>query len=86
MIKRILKGDLPQLGIRVPTTQLHRFRQMLAHWQGQAMNASKFATNFGVSASTVRHYLDNPDGHLSDPATATLSWEPQKTPGQRRKA
>jgi predicted AAA+ superfamily ATPase len=57
-IATYLERDLPQLGVRVPATQLRRFWQMLSHWQGQLWNASKFAENFGVSAPTVRHYLD----------------------------
>jgi len=57
-IGTFLERDLPQLGVRVPAAQLRRFWEMLAHWQGQIMNASKFAENFGVSAPTVRHYLD----------------------------
>ncbi len=57
-IASYLERDLPQLGVRVPAIQLRRFWQMLAHWQGQIWNASKFAENFGVSAPTVRHYLD----------------------------
>jgi predicted AAA+ superfamily ATPase len=57
-IRSYLERDLPSLGIRVPSTQLRRFWQMLAHWHGELWNASAFARNFDVSAPTVRHYLD----------------------------
>ncbi len=57
-IRTYLERDLPTLGIRVPSTQLRRFWQMLAHWHGELWNASAFARNFDVSAPTVRHYLD----------------------------
>ncbi len=57
-IQTHLERDLPNLGIRVPATTLHRFWQMLAHVHGQAWNASKISTSLGVSPPTVRHYLD----------------------------
>jgi len=53
-----LERDLPQLGIRVGSTTLRRFWTMLAHFHGQIWNASKFGRSFGVSDTTIRHYLD----------------------------
>lgn len=53
-----LERDIPSLGIRIPSTTLHRFWQMLAHLHGQLWNASRLAASFGVSAPTVQHYLD----------------------------
>lgn len=57
-IRSYLERDLPQLGIRIPALQLRRFWTMLAHTHGQLFNASKLATSLGLSAPTVRHYLD----------------------------
>jgi uncharacterized protein len=57
-IKTYLEMDLPQLGIRIPSIQLRRFWTMLAHSHGQLWNANKIANSLGVSAPTVRHYLD----------------------------
>ncbi|OPY72856.1 MAG: hypothetical protein A4E62_00739 [Syntrophorhabdus sp. PtaU1.Bin002] len=57
-IKTHLEMDVPQLGIRVPSTQLRRFWTMLAHSHGQLWNGSKIAGSLGVTAPTVRHYLD----------------------------
>ena len=50
--------DIPQLGIRIPSQQLRRFWTMIAHSHGQLWNASKIAGSFGISAPTVRSYLD----------------------------
>lgn len=57
-IKTYLEMDLPQLGIRVPATQIRRFWTMLAHFNGQLLNASQIAQSLGVSAPSVRHRLD----------------------------
>ncbi|MFC1848765.1 ATP-binding protein [candidate division CSSED10-310 bacterium] len=57
-IRSYLERDLPQLGIRIPALQLRRFWTMLAHSHGQIFNASKLAASMGLSAPTVRHYLD----------------------------
>ncbi len=57
-IKTYLEMDLPQLGIRVPATQIRRFWTMLAHLNGQLLNASQIAQSLGVSAPSVRHRLD----------------------------
>jgi uncharacterized protein len=53
-----LQRDLPALGVRVPATAMRRFWEMLAHVQGQLWNASKLAASLGVSAPTMKHYLD----------------------------
>ena len=57
-IRTYLEMDLPQLGIRVPSPQIRRFWTMLAHMHGQLWNASKIAGSLGITAPTVRHYLD----------------------------
>jgi len=57
-----LERDLPQLGIRVPAAQLRRFWTMLAHNHGQLWNASRLAAGLGLTAPTVRHYLDILEG------------------------
>ena len=53
-----LERDIPTFGIRVPSTTLRRFWQMLAHLHGQMWNASRLASSFGVSAPTVQHYME----------------------------
>jgi len=57
-VRTYLEMDVPQLGIRVPASQLRRFWTMLAHSHGQLWNASKIAGSLGISAPTARHYLD----------------------------
>jgi len=57
-IRTYLEMDIPQLGVRVPATQLRRFWTMVAHNHGQLWNANQIANSLGVSAPTVRHYLD----------------------------
>lgn len=57
-ISTYLERDIPQLGIRIPAAQLRRFWTMIAHTHGQLWNASGIAAAMGVSAPTVRHYLD----------------------------
>jgi hypothetical protein len=57
-IKTFLEMDMPQLGIRVPSTQLRRFWTMVAHCHAQLWNASMVADSLGISAPTARKYLD----------------------------
>jgi len=57
-IGTFLERDLPQLGVAIRSTTLHRFWGMLAHYHGQIWNASEFGRSFGVADTTVRNYLD----------------------------
>jgi len=57
-IRTYLEMDIPQLGIRVPALQLRRFWTMIAHCHGQVWNASRIAGSLGISAPSVRRYLD----------------------------
>lgn len=57
-IRTFIERDLPALGSRVPSTTHDRFWRMLAHLHGQVWNGSRVAASFGVSDTTVRHYLD----------------------------
>jgi uncharacterized protein len=57
-IRSYLERDIPQLGIRVSAATLRRFWLMLAHHHGQLWNASTLAGSLGISAPSVRHYLD----------------------------
>jgi predicted AAA+ superfamily ATPase len=57
-IRTNLERDIPVLGPRVPAETLHRFWRMLAHNQGQLLNAARLAAGLGVSGQTVARYLD----------------------------
>ena len=61
-VRTFLERDIPQLGIRIPATTLHRFWSMLAHYHGQHWQGAELARAFGVAESTVRRYLDILDG------------------------
>lgn len=57
-VRSYLERDIAQLGIRVSAATLRRFWLMLAHNHGQLWNASTLAGSLGVTAPSVRHYLD----------------------------
>ncbi len=57
-IRTYLERDIPQLGLRLPAEQLRRFWSMLGYSQGDQLNAAKLAGSLGVSANTIRKYLD----------------------------
>jgi predicted AAA+ superfamily ATPase len=57
-IQTYLERDVPALGPRIPAETLHRYWQMLAHNQGQMLNAAQIANGLGVSGHTVARYLD----------------------------
>lgn len=57
-IRTYLERDIPQLGPRIPAETLERFWRMLAHNQGNLLNAAHMARNIGVSGVTIARYLD----------------------------
>lgn len=57
-IKTFLERDLPQLGVGVPATTMHRFWTMVAHYHGETWNAAEIGRGLGVTGPTVRRYLD----------------------------
>ena len=57
-IRTYLERDIPQLGPHVPAETLQRFWTMLAHTQGQRLNAAKLAGSLGVDNTTIARYLD----------------------------
>jgi uncharacterized protein len=57
-IRTFLESDIPQMGLRVPSSTLMRFWTMLAHYHGQIWNASELARSLGVGESTTRRYVD----------------------------
>ena len=57
-IRTYLERDIPQFGPRVPAETLRRLWTMLAHNQGQLLNAAAIARGLGVSSPTVATYLD----------------------------
>ncbi len=57
-VRTYLERDIPQLGLRLPTETMRRFWSMIAHYHGQAWNASELARAFAVAHTTVQRYLD----------------------------
>jgi hypothetical protein len=57
-IATYLERDIPQLGPRIPAETLRRLWTMLAHEQGQLVNAAKLAASLAVSGQTVARYVD----------------------------
>jgi len=57
-IRTFLERNLQQFGVRIGAPTLRRFWTMLAHYHGQLWNGSELGRAFGVSDTTVRHYLD----------------------------
>lgn len=57
-IKTYLEHDIPQLAARIPATSLMRLWTMLAHTQGELLNASKLASSLGVQSVTINRYVD----------------------------
>jgi predicted AAA+ superfamily ATPase len=57
-IQTYLERDVPALGPRIPAETLRRYWQMLAHNQGQMLNAVQIASALGVTSPTVARYLD----------------------------
>ena len=57
-IKTYLERDIPQLGPRIPAQTLERFWTMLAHNQGNPLNASQIGSSLGVSSVTIGRYVD----------------------------
>ncbi len=57
-IRTYLERDVPQFGPRIPAETLERLWIMLAHSQGQLLNASRLAGSLSVSAPTVTSYID----------------------------
>jgi predicted AAA+ superfamily ATPase len=57
-IRTYLERDVPQFGPRIPAETLLRLWTMLAHHQGQLLNASRLAASLEVSSPTVTRYID----------------------------
>jgi len=56
-ISTFLERDIPQLGFSIPSGQLRKFWQMLAHYHGQVMNYSELGRSIGLSDMTIKKYL-----------------------------
>lgn len=57
LIRTYMERDVPQMGFDVPAQTLRRLWTMLAHLQGETINASKLATNLEVRRTNINHYI-----------------------------
>ena len=57
-IKTYLERDIPLLGPRITAQTLQRFWTMLAHSQGQLLNAARLARSLAIDGKTVARHLD----------------------------
>jgi predicted AAA+ superfamily ATPase len=57
-IRTYLERDLRVYGMELSEVTMRRLWTMLAHANGQTLNAAKLSESIGVSAPTVRRYLD----------------------------
>ena len=57
-IRTYLERDVPMFGPRIPATTLERLWTMLAHLQGQLLNASELARSLEISTQSVTRYID----------------------------
>jgi uncharacterized protein len=57
-VQTYIERDLPLLGLQVSPVLIRRFWSMLAHLHGGLWNGNMVANSLGVSAPTVKRYLD----------------------------
>lgn len=58
LIRTYVERDVPQLGFKIPSSRLRRLWTMMAHLQGEPINASKLASNLEVGRAQIQHYID----------------------------
>ena len=58
LIHTYIERDVPQIGFNVSSQTLLRLWTMLAHLQGETINANKLATNLEISRRDVNNYID----------------------------
>ncbi len=81
-IRTYLERDIPDLGPRIPAETLHRFWTMLAHSQGQVLNASQLAQSLAVAGKTISRYLDLLVDLFLIRMTASFARQCEKAAGQ----
>ena len=57
-IRTYLERDIPQLGFHIAAPMMMRLLSMLAYEHGGTLNLAKLASAMGLSAPTIRHYID----------------------------
>jgi predicted AAA+ superfamily ATPase len=57
-VSTFLECDVPQFGIKIPSTSLFRFWSVAAHYHGQIWNAAEASRALNISENTARNYMD----------------------------
>jgi predicted AAA+ superfamily ATPase len=57
-VRTYLEREIPQFGPRLPAETLRRLWTMLAHNQGELLNAANLARSLSVDGKTIARYLD----------------------------
>jgi hypothetical protein len=57
-VRTYAEQDMRNLGINVNPELIKRFWMMLSHYHGQIFNASELGNSLGLSAPTIKNYLD----------------------------
>ncbi len=57
-IRTYLERDVPQFGFRIPAETLERLWTMLAHSQGDLLNAAKLGASLSLTGRTISNYID----------------------------
>lgn len=57
-ITTFLERDIPSLGFSIPSRQLRRFWMMLVHYHGGILKQTEIGNALGLSAQTIRRYVD----------------------------
>lgn len=58
LVQDYLYRDIPALGFSLQASALRRFWQMLCHYHGNILNASKLGQSLDISHTTVRKYVE----------------------------
>lgn len=57
-VSTFLERDVPQFGVKIPSTSLFRFWSVLAHYHGQIWNVAEAARTLTIGETTARRYMD----------------------------
>ncbi|HLA06546.1 MAG TPA: ATP-binding protein [Anaerolineales bacterium] len=57
-VSTFLERDVPQFGVKIPSTSLFRFWSIAAHYHGQIWNVAEAARTLNIGETTARRYMD----------------------------
>ncbi|MBI5963206.1 MAG: ATP-binding protein [Chloroflexi bacterium] len=57
-VSTFLERDVPQFGVKIPSTSLFRFWSVAAHYHGQIWNVAEASRTLNIGETTARRYMD----------------------------